>query len=432
MNNIILGAGITGLSAGISSGFQIYESENFPGGICASYYLKPEGGTKHHKTQADEENYRFEIGGGHWIFGIDALLLSFLETFTTFKRYERQSSVYFPERKKYIPYPIQNHLSYFENSKATQILDEIAARSRQDALTMDKWILQNFGPTLSEEFFFPFHKLYTAGLYQRIAPQDAYKSPIDLKAVIRGALDQPRAVGYNTEFIYPTRGLNVLTEKMADHCNIHFNKNAVEIDTEQKKVIFSDGTAEQYDKLISTIPLSKILELSKSKLSGTDPHTSVLVLNIGADKGINYPSDNWLYIPQCDSGFHRVGFYSNVDPSFLPKSDRVKKRKCSLYIERAFSPDKKPSADEIENYKLSVQHELQEWGFIESIDVIDATWIEFAYTWKWPHNNWREKAINELREKSIYQTGRYGKWKFQGIADSIKEGLLVGTFLKYL
>jgi hypothetical protein len=51
------------------------------------------------------------------------------------------------------------------------------------------------------------------------------------------------------------------------------------------------------------------------------------------------------------------------------------------------------------------------------------TWIEVAYTWVYPNSKWRENIIKFLRKKEIWQIGRYGKWQFQGILDSIKEGL---------
>ena len=67
-----------------------------------------------------------------------------------------------------------------------------------------------------------------------------------------------------------------------------------------------------------------------------DPYSSVLVLNIGAVRGNNCPDDHWIYLPESTSGFHRVGFYSNVDRSFLPVSARKKGKHVSIYVERAF------------------------------------------------------------------------------------------------
>ena len=58
----ILGAGITGLSAGFGKDIQIFEAKDIAGGICASYYLGLDGRRTY--ARIDEETYRFEIGGG--------------------------------------------------------------------------------------------------------------------------------------------------------------------------------------------------------------------------------------------------------------------------------------------------------------------------------------------------------------------------------
>jgi len=160
-----------------------------------------------------------------------------------------------------------------------------------------------------------------------------------------------------------------------------------------------------------------------------DPYTSVLVLNIGAKRGNQCPDDHWLYHPTSVSGFHRVGFYSNVDASFLPTSSRKKLERVSIYVERAYPGGKEPSEQEKISSAETVVKELQQWKFITDVEVIDPTWIDVAYTWQYPGSNWQEQAIRALAEHGIYQIGRYGRWKFQGIADSIKEGLFWGEKL---
>ena len=107
---VILGAGITGLSAGISTQSLIYEASDIAGGICTSYYA----GLNNRKNYArlDEESYRFERGGGHWIFGADNHILEFINSLSVVKSYKRKSAVYFPDLDIYVPYPLQNHLFY--------------------------------------------------------------------------------------------------------------------------------------------------------------------------------------------------------------------------------------------------------------------------------------------------------------------------------
>jgi protoporphyrinogen oxidase len=153
-----------------------------------------------------------------------------------------------------------------------------------------------------------------------------------------------------------------------------------------------------------------------------DPYTSVLVLNIGAERGISCPDDHWVYLPKSNSGFHRVGFYSNIEKQFLPTSSNAEKQKVSLYVERAYAGGAKPSITEIEKYKTNVIAELQTLGFIGKPDIVDPTWIEVAYTWKNANSRWVEEVIRLLRNRNIYSIGRYGKWRFQGIAQSLLEG----------
>ena len=73
---------------------------------------------------------------------------------------------------------------------------------------------------------------------------------------------------------------------------------------------------------------------------------------------------------------------------------------------------------------------MKNWGYIKEVEVVDPTWINVAYTWSLPNSNWREKAMKVLEENDIYPIGRYGRWIFQGIADSIRDGFFVGSSFK--
>lgn len=158
-----------------------------------------------------------------------------------------------------------------------------------------------------------------------------------------------------------------------------------------------------------------------------DCYTSVLVLNIGAKRAENCPSEHWLYIPDSKSLFHRVGFYSNVDRFFLPGSSREYNDRVSIYVERAYPNGQKPTDAEIKAYSKSVVKELQSWGFIDGAVVVDPTWIDVGYTWSLPGSRWRKLASVELEKYDIYQIGGYGGWVFQGIAGSIRDGLFIGA-----
>jgi protoporphyrinogen oxidase len=425
---VVLGGGMTGLAAGFASQWPVFEAEETAGGICSSYYVRPNSVHRLGVPPEDCEAYRFEIGGGHWIFGGDPVLTRFIGSLTPVKSYPRVSSVYFPDRNLYMPYPLQNHLSYLPKDIRVRALTEMLTGPKGNPRTMADSLQQTFGLTLTEMFFGPFHELYTAGLWTRIAPQDGYKTPVDAALAIRGASERTPPVGYNATFLYPEHGLITLSRRMADQCDIRYAKRVVHVNLRRKEISFADGSGITYGCLISTLPLNKMLAMADLVVEEeADPFTSVLVLNLGARRGPKCPHDHWIYLPSTVARFHRVGFYSNVDASFLPQSSQGDNNRVSIYVERAYPGGEKPTGQQIKTYADAVVRELQQWEFIGEAEVVDPTWIDVAYTWSWPGSQWRAHALKRLEENDILMVGRYGKWTFQGIADSIRDGLYVGA-----
>jgi hypothetical protein len=100
-----------------------------------------------------------------------------------------------------------------------------------------------------------------------------------------------------------------------------------------------------------------------------------------------------------------------------------------MYVERAFPSGEAPSTSEIVSYTDSVIGELRERAYIGATQVVSPSWVEVAYTWRIPGSRWRDRALAALADEGIQQVGRYGRWHFQGIADSVREGLAVGESL---
>jgi protoporphyrinogen oxidase len=421
---------MTGLAAGLASGIPVYEAEDDPGGICSSYYVAPEDNKRRASAPGDGSVYRFEKGGGHWIFGGEPAILHFLRQLCELQQFTRRSAVYLPANHLRVPYPLQNHLRYLGAEIASKALCEMieARRTASMAPTMAEWLRTTFGETLGALFFEPFHELYTAGLWRRILPQDGYKSPVDLKLAVQGALGEVPAVGYNVTFLYPRDGLNTLAQRMAAKCGVHYGKRAVRIDADSRIVCFDDGSELRYSALLSTLPLNRMLELTGLEVAGPfDPSVSVLVINIGAKKGRLCPEDHWVYVPASQAGFHRVGFYSNVDQSFLPMRWGGGAARAALYVEKSYRYGMRPAPEEVSTLCDEVVRELQEWEWITEVEVLDPTWIDVGYTWSWPGSEWKDTALRTLGSHGINQVGRFARWKFQGIAESIRDGFIAGA-----
>ena len=117
---------MTGLAAGVASSLPVFEATDTPGGICSSYYLQPGTQERLFAQPDDGEAYRFELGGGHWIFGGDPSVRQFINRVTPLRDHVRKSSVYFHDKSLYVPYPLQNHLRCFDGDIAARALAEMA------------------------------------------------------------------------------------------------------------------------------------------------------------------------------------------------------------------------------------------------------------------------------------------------------------------
>src|SRR6202008_3759555 len=95
-----------------------------------------------------------------------------------------------------------------------------------------------------------------------------------------------RPVGYNTSFVYPTEGLNALTQRIAERAEVHYAKRVTQIDVRPREVHFADGSGARYEQLISTLPLNRMLGLTGLNVeTAADPSPSVMVINLGARRG---------------------------------------------------------------------------------------------------------------------------------------------------
>ena len=116
---------------------------------------------------------------------------------------------------------------------------------------------------------------------------------------------------------------------MKERCEVDFNKRVVKISLKKNEVGFEDGSWIKYHSIVSALPLNKMVGMAEIEMGMADPYTSLLVVNIGTQRGGECPEDHWIYTPQNESGFHRVGFYSNVDSVFLPVSSRLTNNRVS-------------------------------------------------------------------------------------------------------
>ena len=195
--NVIIGAGISGLSAGQALGddFVVLEKSAVAGGLSGQYRA---GG------------FAFDHGGHYFHFQGKPGIKEHVEGFHAFREYRRDSKVFLLER--FIPYSLQYHLAYLPARLRQAILAEILAGGGGRAATT--WKVSCWPISASdwyELFFEPFMGKFYGRPLSRAAGRDGqgeHPRPEARRRCWRGARERQRgAEGYNPVFYYPVGSL---------------------------------------------------------------------------------------------------------------------------------------------------------------------------------------------------------------------------------
>ncbi|MEA3505942.1 MAG: FAD-dependent oxidoreductase, partial [Elusimicrobiota bacterium] len=348
---------------------------------------------------------------------------------------ERKSYIY--TRDRYVPYPFQSHIYYLPESVRRRCLVEfLNIRQKNRDLPYGSfydWMVREYGKGIVEEFMLPYNRKMWTVHPEKLTLQwmGRYVPTPEPEEIIAGIVSEGiSAEGYNALFYYPEGGIGLLGEKLAEKVsNITYNVRVQKVDTSKKEVL-AGGKKYSYDKLINTAPLkefaSKILSPANKKLLNAAEkltHSSLLYFSIAWEGGTGpgLPAgSHWIYFPQEEFKFYRVGFPSNLDAGLAPEGA------SSAYVEISYPPDELPSKENISIIKREVVDKLISLEVIpglESVIHVDDNIIENSYVIY--DKNWgksRRKIIGELESREIYTGGRYGGWEYSAMEDALNWG----------
>jgi protoporphyrinogen oxidase len=399
--NVIIGAGISGLSAGhiLKGECLLLEKTDRPGGLSGQYQA---GG------------FAFDHGGHYFHFQNKAAIKEYVEKFQAFRVYQRNSKVFLLER--FIPYSLQYHLAYLPSSWREIILREMSRRNGPLAGNLEEFLLAHFGEHFFGLFFKPFlGKFYRLPLSELLAGMDRGSIPVPRQDdVRRGAVEKKRfAEGYNPVFYYPRQGLQHFMESYSRPIRqrIRFGEQVKRIDLRKKKV-FTDKGDYAYENLISTMPLKEFLAV----LDPPSPfpwqrlrHLSTLVVNmVLATRRRHF---HWLYLPETEMPFYRAGYYpgGKVTAVYLEKTIDATAGIDSrgVFRDAVFALRK---TGMIEGQKDVLFHDLKKIPV--SYVVFDKNWPRLV-----------PQALEFLRRQKVFSIGRYGSWNYSSMTDDIQSAL---------
>jgi protoporphyrinogen oxidase len=426
MNRVaILGGGLTGLSAAyhLRDGYEMFEQESEAGGLCRTMprdgFLFDYTGHLLHLRQ----DYTKQL--------LQQLLPDHYHLLT------RKAFIY--THGRYIPYPFQANIASLPPEVIKDcmlgffntLLDAQRHEQRDSSVpySFQQWVLETFGTGIASHFMLPYNqKLWKISLDEMSADWVAGFVPKPtLEEFLNGALGiQNPDFGYNPTFFYPkTGGADQLPNAFLAHLQperVHYRKKAVEIDVEGRTIRFADGSTYHYETLIATMPLKYLAAMIRNvpaqvaRAAEQLRYISVYDVNIGVNRP-NISDKHWLYFPEPEFIFYRVGFPSNFSASVAPAGY------SSMYVEVSVFPE-----EEIDEQILvdRISEGLQHCGVLKAADeivVCDVVRIECAYVL---YDLNRAQALQTilpyLQQQHIYAIGRYGSWVYSAMEDAILAG----------
>jgi protoporphyrinogen oxidase len=400
--DLIIGAGVTGLSYAnfCSSDYLVIEAEDEIGGYCRT--IKQDGFIWDYSGHF----FHFQDAGiKSWIMG----RMDEHNLVTVSKR----TQIYY--KGHYIDFPFQKNIHQLDKAEFIDCLYDLFFRNQNEGRTFKQMLVEKFGTSICEKFLFPYNeKLYACDLdnLDRNA-MGRFFPYADIDSIIRN-MKEPDNSSYNSTFTYAKDGAQAYVDVLAKGVKeekIHTGERVCKIDT-QGKTVETDTSTYRYDNLISTMPLDRLLKLvGKTKNIQRYTYNKVVVLNLGFDCPAG-SENHWIYFPDKDLCFYRVGFYSNI----------MGGNRMSMYVELGKDADE-PCNDD--NYYLEqVMADLRKVGLVNSQKLV--SWSCVVMDPAYVHINEdceqdKEVRFTELKASGIHSIGRYGGWRYCSIEDNIIE-----------
>ncbi len=303
-----------------------------------------------------------------------------------------------------------------------------AMTDEKQPLSFAAWIDATLGPGIARHFMTPYNeKLWTVPLDELTCEwMGRFVPSTSLEQILDGALaDQSRNAGYNATFSYPLRGgIEALPQAFAASlANIHTGCELARLDISNRQLHFKSGQTACFHQLVTTMPLPALLRAASDvpqpvrEAAQKLRFTSVCNVNLGVDRSIS--DKHWIYFPEPEYCFYRIGFSHNFSPNQAPAG-------CSaIYAEVGYS-DWKPldRSGLVERIKA----DLIKAGILKPSDRVLAELcldIPCAYViYDRHHRQCSDLVRTFLRENGIFTIGRYGAWEYSGMEDAIWQGRL--------
>lgn len=402
---LIIGAGISGLMFANckKDDYLIVEKENEIGGYCRTIY---------------QDGFIWDYAGHFFHFKTDEMKKYFMDNMKDEKLINQVKNTKIYYKGKLIDYPFQTNIHQLEKQEFIDCLYDLYNKSEKENYdSFLDMLYGKFGKSIVEKFLKPYNeKLYACDL--NLLDKEAmgrFFPYANINQIINN-MKEANNSSYNNTFMYPENGAMSFLNKLynnLDKTKVKLNTSIVSINYEKKIAITSNDEEIQYEYLINTIPLNHFLKLTESnedkELNNSLSYNKVLVFNLGFEKKSDF-DEHWIYFPDKEINFYRVGFYDNI-----LNSDRL-----SMYIEIGYN--KNDDNINIDDQLRKTIENLTKVGIVKdnklvsySTILMDPAYVHIQTKTNEQVESWREERKND----NVFSIGRYGGWTYCSMEDAM-------------
>jgi protoporphyrinogen oxidase len=447
VKNLILGAGITGISASYHLGHDnccLLEIADKPLGILRSKQVN---------------GFTWDQGPHVSFTKHEYVRKLFAEnTREEYEELEVKPVNYF--KGIWVDHPVQSNLYQLpEDLNNECVISFLKVRNNQEydgknLANYFDWSEYSLGLKITSEFIRRYTKKYWT-----VEPQELTTDWIgprvhvpNVEKLLEGSRAKPeKNPHYINRIRYPrTGGYQSFVAPMAKGANVCQNHQVVRVDLASKRVFCANGRVFDYQNLISTLPLPVFVELcdqmsSEANVAAKELRcTKLLLVNVEVPHKVKR-SEQWLYVYDSDMLSTRVTLMDNLSPKNAPADQ------SGLQVEVYFT-EARPLKYSSNMIARKVIDELKAMGLIEDkyrsseikfhIETVEYANIIFDHNRKraletiytelqdygllrYPGDldaltDWTK--VETIRRGSLSLLGRYGEWKYYWSDDCIMAG----------
>jgi protoporphyrinogen oxidase len=425
---VVLGAGLAGLSASYHLGHRaiVYEKQPYYGGHAAS---------------VERDGFTWDEGPHISFTSNDYVKELFAESAGEYEEFEVQPTNYF--RGHWIRHPVQTSLHEVPEPLRSRCLADLlktirAGQSGGKPRNYEEWLHAALGPVFTETFPAAYTRKYWTTEPRNlgtdwVGPRMYPPSEEDVLAGAEGPLD--RSTYYITTVRYPRQGgFGAYTDKLAEGARIEYGKRMERIDFRRRSLLFSDGSREGYDVLISTLPLPTLIAAGEDvpeevrEAVGRLRCSELLLVDVAVDHPPRR-DEAWMYVYDEDKYSTRISVIDHLSPLNVPAG------KTGIQVE-VYGSAYRPLPEDREAVGRRVGEELVEMGLVDGPGAI--RYIQVRHT-DWANvifDHDRREALATVNEfldhVGVLRAGRYAEWKYLWSDGSVLSGQRVAELASEL